>query len=232
MPGKNPFTPPSDPGGPPDPEISLPNPAFTKFIEAKVNAIQAILGPMSDTIAHPRSPAGDGGSLDIYYFPEALPGRTGTALATLDLIRPDGSGPRAATLGTYEVVAFTRQAMEASQGDAPFNKIERKLWYLLSMIGMYGFEAELNPLQTAGIPGPTDQRTGKAAPNSYLIFDEYRRPGVDFHFDGKFHGLLLLIEVHEQEMAYAQRSGVPALLQRLKSAGAYPFSDLDRKPVV
>lgn len=232
MPGKNNSQPPSDPGGAPEPQINLPSPAYTRYFEAKIQAIQNILGPMSDTIANPRSAADDGSSISIYYFPEALPGKTGTALATLDLIRPDGSGPKASTLGTYELVAFTRLAMEASQGDTPFNKVERKLWYLLSMISMYGFEAELNPLQTAGIPGPTDKRTGKAAPNSYLIFDEFRRPEFDFNFDGKFHGLLLLMEIHEQEMAYAHRSGVPALLQRLKAAGVYPFSDLDRKPVV
>jgi len=44
-------------------------------------------------------------------------------------------------------------------------------------------------------------------------------------------GLLVLIEIHRSEMEYAREHGGAKLLARLKRAGCYPFSDLDREPV-
>lgn len=50
--------------------------------------------------------------------------------------------------------------------------------------------------------------------------------------DGKRFGVLLAIEVFRQEMNWAREQGTKKLVERLQAAGAYPFSDLDREPVV
>ncbi len=50
--------------------------------------------------------------------------------------------------------------------------------------------------------------------------------------DGKRFGVLLAIEVFRQEMNWAREQGTEQLVKRLQAAGAYPFSDLDRNPVV
>ena len=50
--------------------------------------------------------------------------------------------------------------------------------------------------------------------------------------DGKRFGVLLAIEVFRQEMNWAREEGTEKLVERLQAAGAYPFSDLDREPVV
>jgi hypothetical protein len=45
-------------------------------------------------------------------------------------------------------------------------------------------------------------------------------------------GLLAIIEVFRSDMEYAQENGGAKLIKRLKSKGHYPYSDLDRDPVV
>ena len=58
-----------------------------------------------------------------------------------------------------------------------------------------------------------------------LIFDEYGSREIS---PGKKFGLLLIMEIHPSEMAYARARGGGELLLLLKKAGHYPFSDLDR----
>ena len=62
-----------------------------------------------------------------------------------------------------------------------------------------------------------------------LIFDAYTSPG-DAGPDGL--GLLLVMEIFRSEMEYAMQNGGSALLTLLKDHGHYPYSDLNRSPVV
>ena len=59
--------------------------------EAKKAALECILGPMHDLVAHAIIPFQVGGTVDMYYFPNGIPG---TGFATMELIEPDGSGPK------------------------------------------------------------------------------------------------------------------------------------------
>ena len=61
-----------------------------------------------------------------------------------------------------------------------------------------------------------------------LIFDIYGEAAQTT--SGSF-GILAVIEVFRSEMAYAREHGGEALLTLLKTAGHYPYSDLDRTPV-
>ncbi len=64
-----------------------------------------------------------------------------------------------------------------------------------------------------------------------LIFDEYASDGKQLLIDGRRHCLLLCLEVFRSEMGYAMEHGTGTVLKKLKEAGYYPYSDLDRQPV-
>ena len=162
----------------------------------------------------------------MYYFPNGIPG---TGFATMELIEPDGSGPKPNRIGTYELVAFTRLRMPlddaTKDADHPFTKMELRMRSVLTQVGRYSFEAVLNPGETCEIPGKDGKR------EHCLIFDEYRKGNAQFEIDGKRHCLLLCIEVFCSEMEYAMKNGSAVVLKKLKEAGHYPYSDLDREPV-
>jgi hypothetical protein len=196
---------------------------YIRHYEAKKQALERILGPMHDLVGHAIIPFQVGGAVDMYYFPNGIPG---TGLATMELIEPDGSGPKPNRIGTYELVAFTRQEMPSSETGSDenhsFNKIERRMCGILTKVGFYSYEAVLNPGDTCEVAGKEGE------PNRCLIFDAY---GENFRIDGNRHCLLLCLEVFRSEMEHAMRNGSATVLQRLKDKGHYPYSDLDREPV-
>jgi hypothetical protein len=193
--------------------------------EAKKEALQRILGKMHGFVGHAIIPFQVGGAVDMYYFPNGI---QGTGFATMELIEPDGSGPKPNRIGTYELVSFTRHKIpdldEKSDGH-PFNKIERRICGIFTTIGFYSYEAVLNPGETCEVPGKEGE------PNKCLIFAEYRPQGESFMIDGKKHCLLLCLEVFRSEMEYAMEHGSDVVLKKLKDEGYYPYSDLDREPV-
>jgi len=204
---------------------------YERDYEAKKAVLERILGPMHELVGHALIPFEIGGSVDMYYFPNAI---AGTAFVTMELIEPDGSGPKPNRIGTYELIAFTKHDMakmaktrissnEAEQ--SPFDKIELRFCGILTIVGRYSHEAVLNPGDTCEVPW------GKGESNVCLIFDEYKKEGVDFEMDGRKHCLLLCIEVFRSEMEYAMKNSSNDVLKKLKEKGYYPYSDLDREPV-
>lgn len=197
---------------------------YSRHYEFKKAAIERILGPMHDFVGHAIIPFQVGGTVDMYYYPKAIPG---TGFATMELIEPDGSGPKPNRTGTYELVSFTKHKIPSSEVDEnhPYSKIERRMCGIMTTVGAYSYEAVLGAGETCEIPGEEDEE------NTCLIFDEYEKDGVDFEIDGKTHCLLLVLEVFRSEMEYAMKNGSAAVLQKLKEKGHYPYSDLDREPV-
>jgi hypothetical protein len=200
---------------------------YSRYSEAKEVALERLLGPMHNLVGHAIVPFGvRGGTVDMYYFPNGIPG---VGFATMELIEPDGSGPKPNRIGTYELVTFAKLKMPpAGSGeneDHPFSKIERRMCSMMTAIGLYSREAVLNPGETCEIP----LEEGK--PNLCLIFDEYRKDGIGLEIEGQKHCLLLCMEVFRSEMEYAMRHGSATVLKKLKEAGYYPYSDMDRKPV-
>lgn len=209
---------------------STPRPEFAEeeynqHYESKQTSLEQILGPMHDLVGHAIIPFQVGGAVDMYYFPNGI---KGTGFATMELIEPDGTGPKPNRIGTYELVAFTKIPIpptEEEKEDHPFNKIERRMCGILTTTGLYSYEAVLNPGETCEVPG------GEGEPNQCLMFDEYAPDGKSFEINGTKHCLLLCLEVFRSEMEYAMENGSTAVLKKLKEAGHYPYSDLDREPV-
>ena len=152
---------------------------YNRYQDAKQAALERLLGPMHNLVGHAIVPFGvTGGSVDMYYFPNGIPG---TGFATMELVEPDGSGPKPNWVGTYELATFTKLKMPAPGGapgeDEPFNEIERRMRAIMTVIGLYSYEAELNPGETCEAP----LEEGK--PNVCLIFDEYTREGKGLEID-------------------------------------------------
>lgn len=190
----------------------------------KMEGLERVLGPSHKLVGHAIIPFEVGGAVDMYYFPNGI---KGTGFATMELIRPDGTGPLPNSLGTYEFVAFTRLAyvQEVSESD-PFNAIERRVCGIFTNLGGYSFNAKLKPGDTCEVPGSDDE------PSKYVVFYEYKPNNVEFYIGESKHGLMLIMEVFPDELTYARENGSSALLAKLKEKGHYPYSDLDRASVI
>ncbi|NLE75536.1 MAG: suppressor of fused domain protein [Chloroflexi bacterium] len=204
-----------------------PRPTFTEeqyieFQAKKEQGLQRVLGEMYHLVQHAILPFQVGGAVDMYYFPDAL---DGTAFATMELIEPDGSGPKPSRIGAYELVAFTKLAIGDESRREQFQQIERRMCGIFTTLGHHAREVQLNPLETVEVHA-------EGEPNRCLILDAYAKPGTPFTIGDQKHGLLLVMEVLRSEMDYARKHGAAAVLAMLKEQGHYPYSDLDREAVV
>jgi hypothetical protein len=188
--------------------------------QLKSQGLESVLGKMHNLVGHAIIPFEIGGAVDMYYFPNHI---KGTGFATMELLAPDGSGTLPNRLGTYELVAFTKYEYDTSNDkdtQTPFELIERKICGIFTTMGFYSREAVLNPNETCEIPN------GKE--NTCLAFNNYK----EFKIGDRTHHLLLCIQLFRSEMEYAMKNGSEKLFAKLKQAGYYPYSDLDREPIV
>ena len=197
---------------------------WNKAYEDKQAGLERVLGKMHDMVGHALIPFDVGGTVDMYYF---LNGISGTGFATMELIKPDGTGSIPNRLGTYELVSFTKEKYNPNEGEmVPYNTIERSLCGIMTTIGAYSFQAKLEPKETIEVPGDEGQ------PNYCILLDEYKPNGTEFTIGNRKHGLLLVVEVFRDEMEYAMENGSDKLIEKLKSKGHYPYSDLTRESVL
>ncbi|TAM94654.1 MAG: hypothetical protein EPN39_16930 [Chitinophagaceae bacterium] len=195
---------------------------YDKDYEDKKKGLENVLGEMYGLVGHAIIPFSVGGSVDMYYFNHHIPG---TGFATMELLDPDGNGPKPNRIGTYELAAFTKKLYnENDDMQTDFNLMERRICGIFTTIGNYSFQVVLNPNETCEIPSDDEG-------NKCLIFDNYKPDGKQFIIGGRKHHLLLCLEVFRSEMEFAREKGSEELLNRLKEAGYYPYSDLDREPV-
>lgn len=197
--------------------------AAQEWDERKSLLMEGLLGESHDRVMHALIPYAIGGALDLYYYPNRIPG---TAIATKELSELPREGSKNDVFDCYELVMFTRHPVELEQvknQNHPFGRIHKTISAILNPMARYSAEACLNPRETCEFPQEFDHIGGKC-----IIFDAY--PDSNPANPEKF-GLLAIIEVFRSEMEYAQHHGTAALIERLKAAGHYPYSDMDRKPV-
>jgi hypothetical protein len=194
------------------------------YYELKKQGLEKLLGPMHEMVYHALIPFQIGGGLDLYPFTQCVPG---TVFASMELIGPDGKGPKPNRIGTYEVMACTRHPMPVKGTESKeFEAIKGRIYGIMTTMGFYSQQAVLQPNETAEIPGDNNN------PSCCMIFDNFNPHGQAFCIGEKTHGLLLCMEVHRSEMEYARQNGGANLIEKLKTAGVYPYSDMDRPPVV
>ncbi|QWV95282.1 suppressor of fused domain protein [Geomonas oryzisoli] len=197
------------------------------WFNKKSDVMAAVLGREHDMVLHSIIPYEIGGALDLYYYPNGI---AGTAIATKEVSPACSKGSSNDAFKKYELVMFTRHLMsdddlEADQGDdiSPFKKAMRNISSILNPVARYSSEATLNPKETCEFPEDFDDIGGKC-----LIFDNYGEVPVS----QEGFGVMAVIEIYKSEMQYAMEQGGEMLLSKLKAQGHYPYSDLDREPVV
>ena len=194
-----------------------------RWYERKSALMEASLGKEHDIIMHALIPYYVGGGLDLYYYPNALPG---TAIATKELCELPDAGPSNKVFSCYELVMFTKHELDVGAADnesTAFGRQHSNIKAILNLIARYSAEAKLNPNETCEFLADMVGMGGKC-----VIFDEYACHSDDM---AESFGLLAVIEVFQSEMAYARGRGTTQLIERLKSEDYYPYSDLDREPV-
>lgn len=193
----------------------------------KDEALARVLGKQHGMVMHAIIPFAVGGGLDLYYFPQ----REGFAIATKELIAEDGSGPRNRLFRAYELAMFARVPFDLDQAkDAatPMGRMHRRMNGVLNAMARYAPHASLNPNETMEFPADFSDELG----GQCLILDCWRPDGQDLVIHGRPFGLMVPINIHRSEMDYARSAGGEHLLAKLKERGHWPYSDLDRDPVV
>lgn len=192
--------------------------------EEKSALMEQLLGKEHDMVMHAIIPYAVGGGLDLYYYPHGIPG---TAVATKELsVTPDAEDRSSNNwFECYELVMFTRQALNLDEADSdtPFGRAHQNINAVLNVFAPYSAQATLNPHETCEFPEEMERVGGKC-----FILDDYGGEETD---DVLPFGLLAVIEVYRSEMDYARKNGGAKLLAKLKKAGHYPYSDLERDPV-
>lgn len=217
--------------------------------------LDEILGPVEPFMIHSIIPFCLGGALDLHYYARSRFG--GTFFASWELTAPEFL-PSNRSLDAFELAIATRLTVKSQPDETPeetkkpgfFKRLfsvkspeEKKrddLHRVLTNLAFYVCSdgVEVNGYDTLEFPQDFDD---KQLAGRCFIFDELpaaapvpvptsldeRSP-----LDGKRFGVLLAIEVFRKEMDWAREQGTEKLVERLKTAGAYPFSDLDREPVV
>jgi hypothetical protein len=203
---------------------------YSEFEEAKTKALEKILGPMENQVGHAVIPFFVGGGLDLYYFCSSYV--PGTVVASMELINSDGSGPKRNRLGAFELVMCTRNRLQTDASadsvseprESQKDSIRNRIWVNMTTIAHYAQTTKIEPGDTCEIPDESVDRR-------YIVFDEFDTRNIPFLIEGKRFGLLLCIEIHASEMAFARKEGTQSLFKRMKESDAYPYSDLDRTPV-
>jgi hypothetical protein len=197
--------------------------AAQQWYDRKSAMMEAWLGKEHDTVMHAIIPYAVGGGLDLYYYPNGVPG---TAIATKELSEVPGEGSSNDVYQSYELVMFTKRPLDldaAGDEDTPFGRVHAVINAILNSVAPYSAQATLNPNETCEFPADMPTVGGRC-----LIFDGY--PSYPEDEPAEF-GLLAVIEVFRSEMVYARKNGGAQLLKRLKAKGYYPYSDMDRDPV-
>ncbi len=190
----------------------------------KSERMEELLGVEHDRVMHSMIPFFLGGGLDLYYYPNKLPG---TGIATKELSELPGQGPANDAFQNYELVMFTRHSLDlnvAQDEKTEFGRVHEDINMLLNLVAQYCLQAEVNPHDTLEFPGDMPDVGGRC-----LIFDGY--PDHSQEEPAEF-GLLAIMEIFRAELEFARAQGANTLLQKLREAGHYPYTDRNRSSVV
>jgi len=187
---------------------------YADWFEAKLQALERILGPADRDILSARVPLHLGGESSVFIFRHAPFANGGIAYVTSDLIGMRKQ--RRNRLGQYELMMCTRR----ESAGAP---------ELLGKLAKYTLDEALEPGETMDIgPAMPEDSTISA-----LLFVEPRIAdgGESFEVRGVKAGVLLCIGITARELEAIRRHGATGILERLKAAGVFPFTEVRRRDV-
>lgn len=192
------------------------------WYQHKKSKLDAVLGKADERVLHFMIADPDRGPFDTVFYRNDVPG---TGMATCQLARLDGTGLSNSVFQTYEMIIFTRETYGAEEDleDVAGKSPGGLLRAAMSALAAYAISAQLEPGSTLEFPADYDEYVGGRC----FIVDSYKSD----EFDGEF-GLMLVIEIHRDEMAFAMENHGSVLLAKLVDAGVYPYSDMNRVSVL
>jgi len=172
-------------------------------------AFERLLGKSEDVVGHAMIPlhlgADVGGSADIVYFKQHLPG---IIAVTSDWI---GCAAQVANqLGTYELMICQRDDVAWGAN-------------IIARLASYTLHTALDADHTMDI--------GPATPDGSTITAFLFLAYAQFEVRGRQAGLLLCLGITEDELEACHEGRQAEVVAALKCAGIYPFTDLFRKSV-
>jgi hypothetical protein len=175
---------------------------WAKIWNARLAALENVLGPSDDLVFHAAHPFELGGQADVVRFSKHLRGYVYT---TAEL-----SGPGERRYADYELMICTRDHDDWGPN-------------IISRLAPYTQEAEILAGETMDIDRAVPHGSSIAA----FLFDTYatsRAFGTDFD-------LRVCVGITREELAFKFEHEAAALLELLKRHGVYPFTDLSRHSV-
>ncbi len=194
-----------------------------EFYTLKTMYMESVLGPEHELVQHAIIPYAVGGGLDLYYYPNHI---EGVGIATKELVHYNGSNARNDMFPGYEWVMFTRQPLDMDSIQdvtSAFGKTHKHMNGILNAMARYAEQAKLNPNETCEFPPEFGDLGGVC-----LLVDNYTAKN---NVGPNNMGLMLIIQIHRSEMEFARANSGADLIQKLKHAGHYPYSDMDREAV-
>jgi Suppressor of fused protein (SUFU) len=191
------------------------------YARAAANMERA-LGPAHDRILHVIIADPDYGPFNTQFFHQHVPG---TAMVTHGLARPGEARGRNSAFDTVELIAFSRERvgdkddLEDVSGKTPGGMLRAAL----NTLAGYAVDATVEPGSTLEFPADYDDYVGGRC---FLI------TAFASEMFSKAFGLMLVIEIHRDEMQFGMDNSGAALLEKLQAANVYPYSDLNRPSVL
>src|SRR6516162_8958344 len=104
------------------------------WYDRKSALLEESLGKEHDMVMHALIPYALGGGLDLYYYPQGIPG---TAIATKELSESPNEGSSNDVYRSYELVMFTRHAVsldDAHDEKTPFGAAHSSISAILNCV--------------------------------------------------------------------------------------------------
>ncbi|MDR3402586.1 MAG: suppressor of fused domain protein [Chthoniobacter sp.] len=191
-------------------ETTPENDDWKRIWDARLAALESILGKSADTVGHAVVPFYLGGTADVLSFPHYVPGFT---FVTADLTGED-VGQKPNSLGNYELMICTRSDFPRASD-------------LISKLARYTCDAVLEPGQSMDLATFFGDSTLQA-----LLFTHPTESPAQFTLEGQPCGLLLCIGITKDELEFKKANGSAALLEKLHAAGVFPYTVPDRTSVL
>ena len=176
---------------------------WQEWWDARVSAIESVLGESDNMVWHASIPFQLGGTADVICFKKHV---SGVVSVTSELIGDDGQFEN--ELGNYELMICEPNGQEWGTN-------------LISQLARYTLEAELHPGDTMDIGSATPSGSTIAT----LLFFDYGR----FEVRGRKAGLLLCMGITKDELGACRDGKREDVEAALKKKGVFPFTNLLRK---
>ncbi|MCL2474648.1 MAG: suppressor of fused domain protein [Chloroflexi bacterium] len=192
--------------------------------QIKDKYIESIMGKEHDMVGHAIIPYCVGGAFDQYYYPDFC---NGTAIVTKELVNYKFNSPKNDIYDAYELVIVTRNKINTS-GELALEYDDGPFIEILNMLGRYSTTAKLNPFETIEFP---DGFENENLSRRCLIIDAISEPLCNEETHNRKFGLMLIMEIHRDEMEFAMQQKGKDLIEKLKQKGIYPLTGVNRPSV-